>query len=111
MRHAVLAVIAAAATACSMRVTGVVRDATTKNPIGGAVVAAEDGRGRHYTTDPRGFYNVKTDWDPSTLMFSAPGYLSRTVSVGDRARWQVVDVELQREIAATGTTLSPATRP
>ena len=85
------------ASACSMRVTGVVRDATTKNPIGGAVVAAEDGRQRVYTTDPRGFYNLKTDWDPSTLVFSAPGYMPRSVSIGDVARWQVLDVELQRE--------------
>ena len=112
MRHCVLAVIAViGVAACSMRVTGVVRDATTKNPIGGAVVAADDGRGRHYSTDPHGFYNLKTDWDPSTLVFSAPGYLPRTVSVGDQTRWQVVDVELEREVVAAGTPLAPAARP
>jgi hypothetical protein len=112
MRQSVLAVlVASGAAACSMRVTGVVRDATTKNPIGGAVVAAEDGRGRVYSTDPHGFYNLKTDWDPSTLVFSAPGYLPRTVPVGDETRWPVVDVELERELAAAGAPLAPATRP
>jgi hypothetical protein len=112
LRHWILGVVAAlGAAGCSMRVTGVVRDATTKNPIGGAVVSAEDGRGRHYSTDPRGFYNLKTDWDPSTLVFGAPGYQPRTVSVGDQTRWQVVDVELEREIAAAGVPPAPASRP
>ena len=112
MKHRVLVLIVAfVAAACSMRVTGVVRDATTKNPIAGAVVAAEDGRGRQYTTDPRGFYNMKTDWDPSTLVFSATGYKPRTVSVGDETRWRVVDVELEREVAATSAPMAPASRP
>ena len=102
------ALVGVLASACSMRVTGVVRDATTKNPIGGAVVAAEDGRQRHYSTDPHGFYNLKTDWDPATLVFSAPGYVPRTVSVGDETRWSVVDVELQREVAQAAT---PVVRP
>ena len=106
-----VALVGVLASACSMRVTGVVRDATTKNPIGGAVVAAEDGRQRVYTTDPHGFYNLKTDWDPSTLVFSAPGYVPRSVTVGDETRWPIVDVELQREAATAGSPPLRASEP
>jgi hypothetical protein len=78
-----------------MRVTGVVTDSITKSPIGGAVVAAEDGRNRHSTTNPHGQYSVKTDWDPRTLTVSAPGYLTRSVPVGDATRYPVLNIELE----------------
>src|SRR5215813_13333246 len=70
-------------TGCAMRVTGTVRDASTGNAIGGAVLTAADGRNRLSTTDPSGRYAVKTDWRPTNLMVSAPGFVTTTVPVSD----------------------------
>jgi hypothetical protein len=83
-----------------MRVTGIVLDSVTKSPIGGAVIAAEDGRNRHSTTNPHGQFNVKTNWDPMTLTVSAPGYVTRSVPVADTTRHPVINIELAPLTAA-----------
>lgn len=88
------------ATGCAMRVTGVVRDASTGIPIGGAVLTANDGRDRLSTSDPSGRYAVKTDWEPSTLVVSAPGYVTKSVTVPDTQRFPVVYIDLERAFAA-----------
>jgi hypothetical protein len=83
--------------ACSMRVTGVVRDAASGQPVGGAVVTAEDGRDRLHVTDPRGQFAVKTNWRPSNITVSAPGYTTVTVQVADSDRFPpAIAVDLQR---------------
>ena len=88
---------------CAMRVTGVVRDSSTRTPIGGAVLTANDGRKRLSTTDPNGNYAVKTDWRRSSLLVSAPGYSTTTVPVPDSSRFPVVDVYLDPAVpSATG---------
>lgn len=84
------------ASACAMRVTGVVRDATSGQPIGGAVVTAEDGRHRLSVTDPRGQFAVKTDWRTHNLTVSAPGYQTTAVQVADTDRFPVIAVDLPR---------------
>jgi hypothetical protein len=94
-----------------MRVTGVVRDATTKNPIGGAVVAAEDGRQRHYSTDPHGFLQPQDRLGSRDARVQRSRYVPRTVSVGDETRWSVVDVELQREVAQAATPVVRSSQP
>jgi hypothetical protein len=85
-------------TGCAMRVTGVVRDGSTGSAIGGAVLTANDGRNRLTTTDPAGRFAVKTDWRPSTLAVSAPGFVTTTVQVPDSHRFPVVDIDLQRSV-------------
>jgi hypothetical protein len=80
---------------CAMRVTGVVRDEATGNPIGGAVVAANDGRDRFSMTDPSGRYTVKTDWADMTLTANAPGFQPAIVSVPGTDRTPIIDIVLQ----------------
>jgi hypothetical protein len=89
-------------TGCAMRVTGIVRDGSTGNAIGGAVLTASDGRNRLSTTDPHGRYVVKTDWQPSNLVVSAPGYVTTTVAVPGSHRFPVVNVDLERSLSAAG---------
>jgi len=104
-RHArtLLIALLTLSTGCAMRVTGVVRDGSTRLPIGGAVLMANDGRNRASTTDPNGQYAVKTDWRPATIVVSAPGYSTTTVTVPDRSRFPVIDVDLERAVqSATG---------
>jgi hypothetical protein len=84
-----------------MRVTGIVRDATSAQPIGGAVVMAADGRNRLCVTDPNGQFAVKTSWRRSNLSFSAPGYTTQTIQVDDKSRFPVVAVDLQRAFPTT----------
>lgn len=93
---ALLLGLALLGTGCAMRVTGVVRDAATGAPIAGALLSADDGRGRVGASDHGGRYAVKTDWEPTTLVVTAPGYRSTTVPVPGDERYPVVDVELQR---------------
>ena len=88
-------VLATLGMGCAMRVTGVVRDGATGNPIGGAVVAAEDGRKRFSMTDPSGRYTVKTDWTNGTITANAPGFQPATVSVPGTDRYPVIDIVLQ----------------
>jgi hypothetical protein len=90
------------ATACAMRITGTVRDATSGQPIGGAVLSANDGRSRLSTTDPTGGYAVKTNRRPTNLTVSAPGYETTTVVVSDAYRYPIVDVDLTRAFPAPG---------
>lgn len=90
------------ATACAMRITGTVRDATSGQPIGGAVLTANDGRSRLVTTDPAGGYAVKTDRKPTNLTVSAPGYDTNTVVVSDQYKYPIVDVDLTRAFPAAG---------
>lgn len=101
LRMGAVAVLALS-TACAMRITGTVRDGTSGQPIGGAVLTANDGRDRLSTTDPYGQYAVKTDWKPSNLIVSAPGYETTTVAVPDDHKHPIVDVELQRAFPAAG---------
>jgi hypothetical protein len=89
-------------TGCAMRVTGTVRDASTGNAVGGVVLTAADGRNRLSTTDPSGRYAVKTDWRPTNLMVSAPGFVTTTVAVSDSNRYPVVNVDLQRSVPVAG---------
>lgn len=96
-----VAAITLLASACSMRVTGVVRDGTSGQPIGGAVVMAEDGRNRLSVTDPRGQFAVKTAWRTHNLAISAPGYTTMGVQVPDTERFPVVAVDLQRAFPTT----------
>lgn len=98
----VVFVLLAMSTGCAMRVTGVVRDGSTGIPIGGAVLTAEDGRNRMSTTDPHGRYAVKTDWEPTKLVVSAPGYVTTTVAVPDTDQVPVVNVDLERSMPAAG---------
>lgn len=85
-------------TGCAMRVTGVVRDGSTGSAIGGAVLMANDGRNRLTTTDPAGRYAVKTDRRPSTLVVSAPGFVTTTVQVPDSQRFPIANIDLQRSV-------------
>ena len=89
-------------TGCAMRVTGMVRDASTGSAIGGVVLTANDGRNRLTTTDPTGRYAVKTDWRPTKLAVSAPGFVTTTVQVPDSNRSPVVNVDLQRSVPVAG---------
>src|SRR5262245_15424171 len=103
-------------TGCAMRVTGVVRDVSTGGPIGGVVLTANDGRNRLSTSDPSGRYAVKTDWQPSTLVASAPGYVTRTVTVPGTERYPVVNIDLERASPVAGggayaTPLAPVAGP
>src|SRR5262245_60258637 len=91
-------------TGCAMRVTGIVRDGSTGNRIGGAVLTAQDGRNRLSTTDPYGRYAVKTDRQRSNLVVSAPGYATKMVAVSDTQRFPVVNVDLQPTMSAAGVT-------
>lgn len=95
VRLVVVAVVLLAA-GCAMRVSGVVRDRTTREPIGGAILQAADGRGRLAFTDANGAYELKTDWRPTTLVVTGPGYRSTMVAVPGDDRYPVVDVELDR---------------
>lgn len=90
------------ASACAMRVTGIVTDATTRTPIGAAVLQAQDGRNRIFVTDPSGNYSVKTDNDTGAMIVSAPGYRTKVVTIGDGSPF--VAIELERDTgAAVGT--------
>lgn len=97
--RAAAAIALVLATGCAMRVTGVVRDASTGSPIEGAVLSANDGRNRLGTTGPSGRYAVKTDWKPSTLVVCASGYVTTTVAVPDSERFPVVHIDLERAFA------------
>jgi hypothetical protein len=97
----IAAAIALLGSACSMRVTGVVRDATSAQPIGGAVVTAVDGRNRLCVTDPNGQFAVKTSWRRSNLTFGAPGYTTQTIQVDGKDRYPVIAVDLQRAFPTT----------
>jgi len=78
-----------------MRVTGIVRDATTGIPIGGAVLTADDGRSRLAVTDPLGRFSVKTRKRSTALTASAPSYQTTTVPVSGDSRYPVAYVDLQ----------------
>lgn len=97
------------ATGCAMRVTGVVRDQSTGNPIGGAVVAADDGRNRMCVTDPAGRYAIKTDRQQTALTVSAPSYQTTRVAVPGDSGSAVADVDLQP--IARGPTAESWARP
>lgn len=88
-------IVSGVAVGCAMRVTGVVRDQATGNPIGGAVLSAADGRNRLSVTDPLGRYNVKTDKQATTLTVSAPGYQTTTVPVAGDSSAPTADVNLE----------------
>jgi len=45
---------------------------------------------------------VKTDWRPTNLMVSAPGFVTTTVVVSDSNRYPVVNVDLQRAVPVAG---------
>ena len=90
-------------TGCAMRVTGMVRDASTGTAIGGAVLSAADGRNRLSTTDPSGRFAVKTDRRPTNLMVSAPGFVATSVAVSGSSRFPVVNVDLQRSVPVAGS--------
>ena len=81
---------------CAMLVTGVVRDRGTGDPIGGAVLSADDGRNRLAVTGPHGRFSVKTDKRPMNLIVSAPSYQTTTVAVPGDSRSPIVDVGLQQ---------------
>lgn len=99
----VLIVALALSASCSMRISGTVRDASSGQPIGGAVLSANDGRSRLSTTDPAGGFVVKTDWRPTNLTVSAPGYQTNTVVVPDADRYPIVYVDLERAFHVGGT--------
>jgi hypothetical protein len=92
----IVAALTLLASACAMRVTGVVRDATSGQPIGGAVVTAEDGRNRMSVTDPRGQFAVKTDWRVHNMTFSAPGYETTAIQIPSTDRFPVISVDMRR---------------
>src|SRR4051812_9608632 len=96
----VIGALLLATTGCSMRISGVVRDATSGMPIGGAVLTADDNRQRLTITDPAGRFAVKTAWHQTMLTASAPGYQTATIPVADGDRFPTVAVELQRAFAA-----------
>jgi hypothetical protein len=81
---------------CAMRVSGTVRDRLTGNPIGGAIVTTNDGRGRMAFSDGNGVYELKTDWRPTTLAVTARGFRSATITVTGADRYPVADVDLDR---------------
>jgi hypothetical protein len=81
---------------CAMRVSGTVRDRATGYPVGGAVITADDGRGRLAFSDGNGNYALKTDWRPATLAVTAAGFRSTTVEVRGHDQYPVVDVDLDR---------------
>lgn len=91
------------ATGCSIRITGVVYDESTANPIGGAVLSADDGRERHSTTDPLGRFNIKTDSDTKYVTVTAPSYETATVEVPAGSRIRVMAVSI-RPLAPAGAT-------
>jgi hypothetical protein len=101
-------------TGCSMRITGVVTDESTGNPIGGAVVSAYDGRNRHSTTDPVGRFNVKTDSDTKYVTVTAPNYETVTVEVpaGSRVRAMAVSIRpLSPRAATAAAVVDPQAQP
>ncbi len=81
---------------CAMRVSGTVRDRVTGHPIGGALITADDGRGRLAFSDGNGHYELKTDWRPATLAVTATGFRSTTVEVAGDVQYPIADVELDR---------------
>jgi hypothetical protein len=86
---------------CAMRVTGTVRDRATGYPIGGAMLVANDGRGRLVYSGGNGEYDLKTDWGHATMAVTADGFRSTTVHVvPGKTRHPIVDVELDREPTA-----------
>jgi hypothetical protein len=91
-----LVALALAVAGCAMRVGGTVRDRVTGNPIGGAMITANDGRGRLAFSDGNGVYELKTDWRPATLAVTATGFRSTTVAVPGDEQYPVIDVELDR---------------
>jgi hypothetical protein len=107
-----LVLIAACALGCtSMRLTGVVRDHGTQEPIMGAGVVVGD---KWTFTDPLGRYALKTDWEQCTIQVKAPGYVpaSATVDPGNE-RYPVLDVALERDttwLAGRPASAAPASR-
>lgn len=92
----ILAALALFVAGCAMRVSGTVRDRETGNPIAGALVTADDGRGRLAVSDGDGHYALKTDWRPVTLAVTAAGFRSTTVAIAGNDRFPVADVALDR---------------
>jgi len=106
----VVAAMIVLGTGCAMRVTGVVRDGATGDPMGGAVLTADDGRNRLTTTDPLGRFTIKTDWKPTTLTVSAPGFQTTTVALSGNERFPpTLTVDLQP--VSHATTRGPLAKP
>ena len=81
--------------ACSMRVSGIVSDRDSGQPVPACSVSI----GEHYTyTDPTGRYALKTERrTQENIQFSAPGYAVQTTTVNAQGtRYPVLDVQLVR---------------
>jgi hypothetical protein len=81
--------------ACSMRVTGVVSDRDSGQPIGACTVSIRE----TYThTDPTGRYTLRVGWeDQETIKFVAPGYVVQTkIFNAEDTRFPIVDADLVR---------------
>jgi hypothetical protein len=93
---------------CAIRVSGIVRDAKTGGPIGGAVLTAHDGRNRLTVSNPAGMYSVKTDSGTTAMTVSAPGYQPTQVAIpsGDSPT-VYVDLKPLAHVVTYGTVVYP----
>jgi hypothetical protein len=96
---------------CAMRITGTVRDASSGQPVGGAVLSANDGHRRLIVTDPAGGFAVKTKRRPTNLTVSAPGYDTTTIVVPSDNKYPIVEVDLQRSFPLATGQAAPAAAP
>jgi hypothetical protein len=97
------AVLILLAAGCAMRVSGTVRDRASGYPIGGAMLVANDGRGRLVYSGGNGDYELKTDWRPTSIAVTAEGFRSTTVRVTPgEDRFPTLDVDLDREPPSAG---------
>jgi hypothetical protein len=94
IRYATLALVLVPVMGCAMRVSGMVVDARTHAPVPGAMISANDGRGRVRRSDETGYYSVKTDADTVSMNVSAPGYHSVTAGIPTGTRYPQVQIDL-----------------
>ena len=95
MKTGKIAVILCAAmvSACtSIRVSGMVTDQRTGDPVGvcGVMIGS-----RYVRTDPIGKYVIGADASAKSMQFIAPGYETRTVPIdSSKTRYPVIDVQM-----------------
>lgn len=85
---------------CAMRVSGVVSDRDSGQPVPACTVSIRE---RYTHTDPTGHYSLGVPHVPQeSIKFVAPGYAVLTKSINaENSRYPVVDAELVRLRAST----------
>jgi hypothetical protein len=100
--------LAVSLSACTtMRVTGMVTDEQTGEPVG--VCGITSGT-KYVRTDPIGRYAIPVKREWKTMQVVAPGYERKTVTFGDQpTRRPVIDVGLTpKSRSESGRVVSPA---